>query len=88
MAHSDVSYVPFYGPGKQFLGIWVRDADHPNLQARLQMFVAGEGLPVEVLAAFSSGSYRRVDNVRTDIGNNVVFEGGAFLMLGNAKAPQ
>lgn len=87
MKHSDAPYVPFYGPGNEFIGIWIRDPDHPNLNARLQMFAVGEGLPVEVYAALSSGSYRRVENERTDIGNGVVFSGGAFLMLGDAKAP-
>ena len=87
MQHSDAAYVPFYGPGEKFIGMWVREPDHPTLKAILEMFAVGEGLPVEVFAALSSRSYRRVDNDRTDIGNGVVFVGGAFLMLGGAKAP-
>jgi hypothetical protein len=87
MQHSDAAYVPFYGPDETFIGMWVREPDHPNLKAILEMFAVGEGLPVEVFAALSSRSYRRVNNDRTDIGNGVVFVGGAFLMLGGTKAP-
>lgn len=86
MQNSDAFYVPLYGAEGDLLGIWVQDADHPNLKMRLQVFVVSEGLPVEVFAKFASGNYRRVENSRAE-GKNVVFEGGAFLMLGDAKAP-
>ena len=84
---SNGPYVPIYGPGHKLAGIWVREPDHQNLGTRLEMFTVGEGLPVEVFAALSSGDYRRVANDRAEIGNGVVLLGGAFLMLGDAKAP-
>lgn len=75
---------PYYAPIKDnrgnIIGIWVADPEQSDLVKKVEVFAAGEGIPVEAFARLSEERYRRVPNTANDLG-------GAFLMLGDALAP-
>ena len=67
-------------PQGEIIGLWIADADDPNVRGYVEAFCTSERVPIEFLLAFQEGRYRKVQNY-------VDKNGGTFLMFGSALAP-
>lgn len=78
------SVVPIFDESDAFIGIWAQNrAFSPSFGTLAELVSLAE----PTLQALTKNPCRRVPNDNTDVGNAVRFEGGVFLMLKDAMAP-
>jgi hypothetical protein len=76
-----LNVIPLIGTHGDLQGVWIREPDHQDAQLRIHECTAAFGKRAE---KFKAGTFRRVDNSHH---SEPPFSGGAFLMLGSARAP-
>ncbi len=67
------------------IGIWAQFPQNIHIEGLLETEMMQHARSMR--NAFASDTTRQVANDETDVGNGVVFMDGAFIMLGNNKAP-
>lgn len=104
MRISNSKYIWVFNEKSKPIGIWVSQSlsQDPNMDNILKMAVSMEknliekaghnaeqaGFGLNLYMTISKHVYRKVQNIKTVVANNVSLDNGYFLMIGNSKSPR
>ena len=84
MASSGQTIVPIFDENSTFMGVWSLDPHPSEASCKAQL----GNLAEPTWAVLSGNEVRRVSNASTDVGREVVFKNGVFLMVHGNPTPK